>query len=108
MKYLLPLILLITLCTVAEASEFSHYQQWVLVNYDTLVLRINHGKSYEAYIIPESYRSMIIQEHFGYTTYQALVSKWKDKRPPVGIYAFYLENKSKLWNQIDNRIVTVE
>ena len=104
-----PLLFLIIIAVMisgkAYGDEWVDYKQWVFVNHSVLIERVNHGESYGAYIVSEDYKPMIMADCFGYTDYQALVSKWKDKRPPVGIYAFYLENKSKLWNHVGNKVV---
>lgn len=105
---LIALFCLILSFQPAFASEWSDYKEFVFINYHTLIEKYNSGESYGAWIVPEEYEVMIMQECFGYTTKEELEAKWKDKRAPVGIYAFYLENKEKLWDPIDNKIITVE
>ena len=106
--FTIPLILLILIPFNAYGEEFQDYKQWAFVNHSILCEKYNGGESYGAWIIPEDFKPIIIKECFGYTTLEALEKKWKDKRAPVGIYAYYLENREKLWNRAEGRFITVE
>ena len=80
-------LLLALLVSCAFAGEFHDYKEWAYANGYGVIYRVNStGYGYE----PDGG-----MEWFSYTTKEALLAKWKNRRAPIGIYAYYMEHKDQ-------------